>query len=102
MPSKPPYIRLQYERQKRRWTQDKVAVLMHTVAGHYRMLTQNEISQIERGRLVPLDDELEALGRLFKISPASVLLKPCIFVGEEVPEPEESPEPESEVKGVGA
>jgi transcriptional regulator with XRE-family HTH domain len=89
VPSQPPYIRLQYERNKRRWTQDQVGVLIHTVAGHHRMLSQNDISLLERGRLNPTPEELAALGRLFKITPASVLMKPVIVVD---PEPEEEPE----------
>ena len=83
------YIRLTYERNKRRWSQEKVGQLMQLLGGHHRALTIFEISNIERGRLIPNAEELAALGRVFKISPATVLLKPVKVVD---PEPEEEPE----------
>lgn len=92
MNAPPKYIRLIFERNKRRWTQQQVGQLMKALGGYRRVLTQNEVSLIERGRLLPDDVQLDALGRLFKISPASVLLKPCT-----VADPEERPEATTEV-----
>ena len=87
MNATPQYIRLTYERNKRRWTQQQVGQLMKALGGHRRALTQNEVSLIERGRLLPDEEQLDALGRLFKISPASVLMKECTIADPE-PEPE--------------
>ena len=91
------YIRLTYERNKRHWTQTQVGQLMKALGGYHRVLTQNEVSLIERGRLLPDAEQLAALGRLFKISPASMLLKPCPVSGL----PEETPEP-NDVEQVSA
>ena len=74
----PPYLRLKYERHRRGqgWSQAHVGHLAKQVGGLDRPLHQNEVSEIESGRRIPDDDELEALGRVFEISPAAVLLRP--------------------------
>jgi transcriptional regulator with XRE-family HTH domain len=79
----PQYIRITYERTRRRWSQTQVGQLIKSIGGYRRALTQNEVSLIERGRLLPDDDQLDALGRVFNISPAHVLMKPCSIVDPE-------------------
>jgi len=73
-------LRLQYERLKRGWTQSDLA----REAG---VLSQREISLIERGRLLPTPADLEELSNALQLGPASVLLKEVTIV---LPELEES------------
>jgi ribosome-binding protein aMBF1 (putative translation factor) len=82
-----PYLRVEFERRRRCLSQDELGQSVRILGGLHRALKQSEISAIEHGRLIPTDDELEALGRVFQISPPSVLLKPCILARdpEEVP-----------------
>jgi len=74
------YLRLKFERQRRHWSQTTVGELVQR-SGHHRKLRQADISEIELGRRIPTESELEALARVFCISPASLLLQP---VGDEV------------------
>ena len=81
MPNRPPeYFRLRYERNKRGWTQTHAGNLAKSLGGYHRCMTQAEISLIELGRLLPDEDQLDALGRVFSLSPASVLLKSCLVI----------------------
>jgi transcriptional regulator with XRE-family HTH domain len=66
-----PFLLAKSERLRRGLTQEQVATLTH--------LPQSTISAIERGRVNPSSAEVEALGRAFGVSPASVLLKPVEF-----------------------
>ena len=65
-------LRCYFERLRRDWSQQDAA----RASG----LAQTTISAIERGRVVPTDDELKALARAFGIAPPHVLLKPTIVV----------------------
>lgn len=60
---------------------------------HGARLTQSDISEIERGRLVPTGLELAALAKVFNVSRPSVLLKHCTVV---------EPEPDVDDKRVSA
>jgi transcriptional regulator with XRE-family HTH domain len=86
-----PYLRLTHERHARGWTQATVGELAGR-SGLHRALTQSEVSAIELGRINPTPDELDAFGRVFGISPASVLLKPCAIANPEDLEPAEAVE----------
>ncbi|MGH9322583.1 MAG: helix-turn-helix domain-containing protein [Vicinamibacteria bacterium] len=57
--------RLEYERRRRRWNQTELAF-------HSR-LTQSEISQIERRRLIPSPTYAERLGRALGLAPSGLL-----------------------------
>lgn len=70
-----PYLRLKYERQRRNWTQTDVMFRSVEVLGREHMITQAAISALEIGRRAPTPEELEGLGKIFEIHPASVLLK---------------------------
>ena len=76
-------FRLQYERHRNKWSQTSVGILAHR-CGYHRTLFQSEISLYETGRLTPSGDELEALGRVFGITPASLLLKEVVLLQDEV------------------
>jgi transcriptional regulator with XRE-family HTH domain len=67
-----PVLRCHYERLKRGWNQQDAA----RASG----IPQTTISAIERGRVVPTSDELDALARAFDITPSRVLLKPTVVV----------------------
>jgi len=71
-------LRIKFERVKRGWSQTCLGQRAHAMGGLPRVIAQAEISLIEAGRLTPTDEELEALGRALRISPASVLLKPVL------------------------
>lgn len=78
----PPYLREEFERRARRWTQTDVA--NHPAVRRVRpRLFQTDISDIELGRRIPTPEQLEALGEALGVSPASDLLKPVV-VGAEV------------------
>ncbi|HLG59897.1 MAG TPA: helix-turn-helix transcriptional regulator [Vicinamibacterales bacterium] len=68
MENQPLFLRVRYERQKRR--------LSIKNAGRLAGLTTAEISLIENGRPAPSPGQLEKLGKAYHVSPAAVLLKP--------------------------
>lgn len=69
-----PLLRLQYERMKRRWPQAEVA--------RRSAVSQPEVSAIERGRLIPTEEQLLRLANALHLSPPEVLLKPTILKDE--------------------
>jgi transcriptional regulator with XRE-family HTH domain len=81
----PPFIRIKYERVKRGWSQTDVAQRANK-HGAYPKLDQNDISKMEQGRLLSTEEQLDALGRAFNISPASVLFEP-VAIADPEPEP---------------
>jgi transcriptional regulator with XRE-family HTH domain len=76
-------LRAKHERHKRGWSQSEV---VSRANAHGANITQNLLSQIELGRVLPTPETLEALAQTFLISPPSVLMKPC---GIPDPEPEQ-------------
>ena len=60
-------LRCFFERLERGWNQNDAA----RASG----IPQTTISAIERGRVVPTSDELDALARAFGVKPASALLR---------------------------
>ncbi|HEX5474970.1 MAG TPA: helix-turn-helix transcriptional regulator [Vicinamibacterales bacterium] len=83
------YLRIKFERHQRGWTQNDVAERTKIIGGLHRTMRQSEISAIERGVQIPTAAELDALARVFALSPASVLLTPCSI---EDPEVQATPE----------
>ncbi len=69
-----PLIRLHYERIKRRWTQAEL--------GRRAGIRQSDLSAIERGRMVPSEDELLRLANALHLGPPSVLMKPTVLADE--------------------
>ena len=69
-----PDRRITFERQRRRLTQRRVGTLVPEFGGQ-RRLFQTEISLIEMGRLIPRQQDLLALGRLFNVFPPEKLLE---------------------------
>ena len=61
--------RLQFERQSLGLSQQAIA----TLAG--APVSQNLVSGLERGRMVPTPEELQALARALKVTPPEDLLK---------------------------
>lgn len=70
-------LRLKFERLARGWRQRDVA--LHPELRTYPRLFQTDICDIELGRRIPTREQLEALGRVFNLSPASLLLKPVVL-----------------------
>jgi transcriptional regulator with XRE-family HTH domain len=62
--------RAEFERRKRGLTQNQLA----TLTG----VPQTYISLLERGRLVPTEQELVSLSEVLEVSPPSALLKPVL------------------------
>jgi transcriptional regulator with XRE-family HTH domain len=58
-------LRLKFERQNRQQSQMRVASVAR--------IAQSVLSQIERGRLVPTDDELQRLAAVFGVPPDDLL-----------------------------
>jgi transcriptional regulator with XRE-family HTH domain len=73
-------LRIKLERFLNEWHQVDVATGAH--------ITQQEVSLIEQGRLRPRPDQLERLGALFGVSPASALLTPVVVVATRQERPE--------------
>lgn len=72
MQDRTPYmVRAKFERLKRDWTQADLLARAQSLDYHTLRL-------LEQGRATPTDEQLAELGRVFKISPASVLLKPTL------------------------
>lgn len=71
------FLRLQYERLTRGWTQKVLA--------EKARLHQSQIALIERGQLIPTDEQLDALAFALQIAPA-VLLRPLKVVLPEIEE----------------
>lgn len=67
-------LRLEYERRKRGWTQVEL--------GRRAAVRNQDISLIEKGRLIPSGEQLDRLAGALNISPSSALLKPTIFKDE--------------------
>lgn len=65
--------RLRYERRQRRQSQQALARLVS--------INQPDISQIERGVLIPTPQQLERLAAVFNVPPAD-LLKEVVVVGQ--------------------
>ena len=78
-----PFLRLKYERLRRKLTQSDL--------GHLTGIPQYHISYMEMGRMNPTEEELVRLANALLISPPSVLLKECKIAD---PETEESPDAE--------
>ena len=68
-------LRLEYERRIRRWSQVKLA--------EKSRIPQKDISLIERGRLIPTEQQLVNLANALKITPASVLMNPTVLQTDE-------------------
>ncbi len=68
-PEVPTCLRIRAERQKRGWTQ---LVVSRLAAQNGQAITQNEISQLERGRLNPTPSERDALARVFQVAPEAL------------------------------
>jgi ribosome-binding protein aMBF1 (putative translation factor) len=68
-----PYRLLTAKRQSRRLTQSATVRLAKEL-GAPPAFKQNDLSAIERGRLVPYPEELKALARVFNVEPPERLL----------------------------
>ena len=75
MTAQPRYLKVRRARQRLGVSQTVLGQLVKLVGKHHRALCQEEISDIERGRRVPTDAELEALSHALHWSPPSVLLE---------------------------
>jgi transcriptional regulator with XRE-family HTH domain len=73
------YLRLTYERKRQNWSQSYVADRVRELGGSARLSRQSGISLVELGRLIPTEEELQTLGRVFGVSPAFFLLKPLVL-----------------------
>lgn len=77
-----PFLRLKYERLRRKLTQLDLA--------HLTGIPQPHISYMELGRMNPTEEQLVRLANALLISPPSVLMKPCLIAD---PEPEANDTP---------
>jgi transcriptional regulator with XRE-family HTH domain len=68
MDNSPLFLRVRYERLRRR--------LSIKNAGRLAGLTTAEISLLESGRLTPSPSQMARLGKAYQVEPASLLFKP--------------------------